>query len=144
MKHLSETVKNALLRERKELVVQRDLAARSLEMKIAEIDSHLGEYGIYIEKTSIAAEVAEQEDSDISMTKQIKEFAKDMITPGVFVKTESIYQAMKDRGIDLPPTGSGKPPAARITRILSSTKLYKGHKTHGWSLKENDPVGAGS
>ncbi len=57
----------------------------------------------------------------------VKAKAKAMILPGVSVPTDEIARSLAADGMTVEP--------ARITRILSGTGWYKGHKTKGWSLR---------
>ena len=103
-------------------------------------------FGNLLHEFSVAQskQVIGESDSDAPLTRQIKETAKTMVQPGMYVTTEQIYQTMLANGIVFPPATEGKPPTARITRVLSGTGLYKGHKTKGWSLKGENPAVTGS
>lgn len=140
-KQVPEIIKQAVLKQRAELVSEREQLVHDIDRKIAEIDLFLGtsEATLVI---PIPKAIAAATDFDASITRKITDTAKSLITPGVQVTTAQILQAMILAGVEFPDTG--KAPMGRITRVVSGMGLYKGHKTHGWSLKENDPVGAGS
>jgi hypothetical protein len=144
MKQIPNIIKQASLKHREDLIVQRDKAAHPWDVQIEEIEAFLVEHGVsFMEEPAPVLQLAAESDSDASITRQIKDMAKKMIVPGVHVTTDEIYSALFSSGVMLPPPTDGKPRAARITRVVSGTGLYKGHKTLGWSLKKESPVGAG-
>jgi hypothetical protein len=78
---------------------------------------------------------------EASISRQIIDFAAENISPDVSMTTEKIYHLMVVNGAKFPQ--GGKSAQSRITRTISGTGLYKGHKTNGWSLKGETPVAAG-
>ena len=123
---IPESVRQTLLAQRFALIEKR----AKLDAEISDIDAVLG---IGYVDTPL--------ESEVSISRQIIDFAAANILPGVRMTTEKIYHLMVVNGVKFP---EGKDPKARITRVLSGTKLYKGHKTLGWSLKGEEPVDAGS
>jgi hypothetical protein len=121
-----EIVRQTLLAKRSLLLEER----AKLDAEIFQIENFLG-----------LAKADSLIESETSISRKILDFASANILPGVNMTTDKIYHLMVVNGVKFPP---GKPPKARITRVLSGTKLYKGHKTLGWSLKGKGPVAAGS
>ncbi len=114
-------------------------ARQKLDDEISEIDLFLGRP---VDSQIDPAPLDTSVESDGSISRQIIEFAAANILPGTSLTTEKIYHLMVVNGIKFPQ--EGRPPQVRITRVISGTGLYKGHKSKGWSLKENDPVASGS
>lgn len=134
MEHqIPDIVRQAVLKRRVELVSEREQLVRDIDRQIAEIDSFLkppfGDAPIWEGATNLESEV----DSDASITRHILEMAKATIVPGERVTTKQLATMLLAAGVKFPLTG--KAPEARITRVLSGSKLYKGHKTLGWALK---------
>jgi hypothetical protein len=133
-----ESVRKTLLQRRSILEIERS----KIDSEIFDIDAVLNpivETVSSMPKASPAVFAPAQ--SKVSISRQIIDFAGANILPGVSLTTEKIYHLMVVNGVRFP---EGKSPQARITRVLSGIGLYKGHKSKGWSLKENDPVAAGS
>lgn len=146
MTHIPEIIKKAALEERARLVSERDRVALPINKQIADIDQFLAEHGTPVTPAPVMPAVPvlridSDSESEASISRQIRDTAKALILPGRNATTELIHQTMLASGIRFPLTG--KPPMSRITRVLSGTGLYKGHKTHGWSLKGESPAVTG-
>ena len=141
---LPQVVIEAARNERQRIVAAREAAmkdaAAPFDEKLKELDTFLAPFEIN-EAIFQATKIFVDLENELSISGKIKETAKAMIQPGTHVTTEEIYRVMVEKGVVFP---DGKPPLARITRVVSGTGLYRGHKTKGWSLKGEEPVGAGS
>ena len=144
---LPDSVRKTLLFKRSALESDRSNLESSLskvEAEIADIDAVLSPV---IESVSHLPKEAPRAfaviEREVPISRQIIDFAAANILLGVSLTTEKIYHLMVVNGTKFP---EGKPPQERITRVISGTGLYKGHKSKGWTLvpKENDPVAAGS
>ena len=145
MKQIPVSIQKAVLKQRDEFIIQRDKATYQWDIQIKEIEDFLAENGISFDGALFIPELQLPRESDIeaSLTRQIKDMGRQMILPGKYVTSDEIYSALAESGARMPPPADGKPRTARITRVLSGTGLYKGHKTKGWSLKGESPVTAG-
>ena len=140
MQNLPDSIIQPLLESRKDLVVQRDRAASVWSIKIKEIDDFLLSHGIAVNgmAATLPAFTISAGGGPDTLTGTIKEFGKNMIKSGYYVTTELLVKAMLDAGVEFPDEGAS--PNARVTRVISGTGLYKGHKTKGWSLKGEAPM----
>ncbi|MFD1837999.1 hypothetical protein [Paracidovorax cattleyae] len=124
---IPEPVKTAALTHWNDLCARRD----SIVLEIKELEEFMRGHGILTH----ANENVERPDAGQSFSSVVRSIAAQMIVPGAYVKTEEIYEAVKASGVTMPPREEGKPDTARITRILSSSGAFKGHKSKGWSVK---------
>lgn len=131
--------------ERARLVGAREqaikMAATPFDQKIRALDAYLDAVGSMLPTATGGTELFEGDDAAeegaSSISAQIKEAAKALIVAGKYVTTQEIYDFMVKSGSEFPATG--KEPLPRITKIVSSTGLYKGNKSRGWSLR-GDPL----
>jgi hypothetical protein len=133
---------------RKTLLSQRSILQNErlkIDAEIADIDAFLNpvfEVGLTL-PTAVPKAFALTE-GKVPISRRIIDFAAANILPGVSLTTEKIYHLMVVNGAKFPPEGNS--PQSRITRVISGTGLYKGHKSKGWTLapKEDDPAATGS
>jgi hypothetical protein len=130
-------IRQTLLAKRALLVEERF----KLDADIAAIDAFLNPDRPTTPQAMAFAIPMKQAVREASIGRQIIDFAAKNISPDVSMTTEKIYHLMVVNGAKFPQ--GGKSAQSRITRTISGTGLYKGHKTNGWSLKGETPVGAG-
>lgn len=129
-------IKQTLIAKRISLLAERS----KLDADIAHIDAFLSTDGSAKKPSKVFTDPKVSNDTEVPISRKITDFASANILPGVNMTTEKIYHLMVINGAKFP---QGISPQSRITRVISGTGLYKGHKSKGWSLKSENPAGAG-
>lgn len=138
MAEIPPVVERALLKERDDLVRQRQEACVAFDVQIAEIDSYLG-------RTAAAKEGGLQaltSDSiqlggvlDIKAAKEANRLAVqaciDMLKERSPLKTPVLHKGLVARGLLL----KAGDPERRLGQLLSSDDTFKSDRKNGWSLK---------
>jgi hypothetical protein len=150
MKHVPKVIADATIKHHQSLIAAREKASQPFNEQLSEIESFMREHEIEFDSALVPVHLASEPNNEASFTAQVKAMAKSLIVPGVYVTTEQLWRAVQASGAEAPETMDGKPETARITRIISGTRLYNGHKTKGWSLKgeelagDNPPASSGA
>ncbi len=135
MKNIPTPIADATLKYHADLLVSRTQAIQVWDAQIDEIEGFMRKNGIAFQTGLTTTHLAAEIDENPSVATLVKGKAASMILPGVFVSTEDIVRSLIGDGHSIE---NGK-----ITQILSGTRLYKGHKTKGWSLKGEEQADGG-
>ena len=133
---IPDIVKAALAEKRLQLVSQRDeaiaRAAAPFDRQIADLDKYGNGTQAAQGGTMTGTPLTLRE----SLSSQIKDAANWVIASGNSSTTEDIYKILVDRGVQFP---DSKSPLLRITKVLSGSGQYNGHRSRGWSNKGEVP-----
>lgn len=127
MKNIPTPIAEVTLKYHAGLLASRAQALQEWNSKIGEIEAFMRENGIEFQSGLVLAHLTEDATENMPVATAVKAKGKAMILPGVFVTTDEIARSLAADGMQVE--------QARITRVLSGTGLYKGHKTKGWSLR---------
>lgn len=127
MNNVPPPIIEVTLKYHADLLASRSVAMQEWDAKIGEIEAFMRKNGIAFQTGLEIAFVAADTAESLPVTTLVKNKAAAMILPGVFASTEDIARSLVADGLMIE--------HAKITRILSGTGLYKGHKTKGWSLR---------
>jgi hypothetical protein len=119
---IPDSVRQVLLKERNHLSTERSKLVADLDRRIGEIDAVLG--------GSPEVREAVVEAAAAFNTATIRAAADALIASGGPATTERVKDSLIRSGIKVPEDAT-----LRITKALTRTGIYSGHRTKGWTLK---------
>ena len=128
--NLPAGVLRAVQSERLALLKRRADAIADFDRQIAELDSFLAGEDAGASAQGHTATVAAMSRPP-SLTVLVVSGAIDLLRGGRSMVTPMLRKELEHRGVLV----DGDDPDRRITKILSNSGQFKGHRTHGWSLK---------
>jgi hypothetical protein len=129
---IPESVAKYLRSRREQLLAERATMTASIDREIADIDLVLST----VEPVDIKPQVVQALTK--FNTKNIVAATEALIAAGRAATTQAVRDSLAHSGVELPEDA-----LRRITKALTRTNHYNGHRTHGWTHKASVMNGAG-